>query len=404
MREVEILLPRPHRAQLEVINNASRYNVLVCGRRWGKTNLMCRLGAVPAIDGKIIGYFAADYKRLIQAWAELRSRLAPIIKRANSTERRIELVTGGIIDGWSLEDEDAGKSRAYHRVLIDEAAMVSNLLKKWNESIRPTLTDYQGDAFFGSSPKGMGDLYELFSRGQPGGRANWRSWQMATITNPYINPAEIEEARLDLPEIVFRQEYEAEFVNYSGGVFRGFLECIDGGLAHGADAENVTFGLDLARTQDFTVLTGLDSGGRQIYFDRFNQVSWERAVESVARAVEQYPHSQIVVDATGVGDPVYEILRKRLPGTKVVPFKFTSSSKEAIIDNLAMKLESRDISLLDLHVQTAELAAFEYQKTASGHAVRMSAPAGKHDDCVIALALAAWGVRKPRKEFYVLAG
>lgn len=398
MVDLEVRLPYPHKAQRSVMREQKRFNVLACGRRWGKTKIMCYFAALPAIDGKIVGYFAADYKRLIQAWSELNNRLGPIIKRSNSTERRIELITGGIIDGWSLEDEDAGKSRAYHRAIIDEAAMVANLLGKWNESIRPTLTDFQGDAWFGSSPKGMNDFYELFSRGQEGGRASWASWQRPTSTNPYIAASEIEDARLDLPEIVFRQEYLAEFVNYSGGVFKGFLECIDGGLKSGDAGDHVTFGIDLARTQDFTVITGVDSSGRQVYFERFNQVSWERAIEAAARAVEKYPGSKVLVDATGVGDPVYEILKKRLPHAKVEAFKFTSQSKEALIENLAIKLESRELRLLDNHVQTAELAAFEYQTTAGGRTVRMNAPTGKHDDCVVALGLAVWGLRNPRRE------
>ena len=405
MPELEIRLPYPHPGQLSVLRERKRFNVLACGRRWGKTKLGCYVTAKPAIDGKFVGYFAADYKRLTQAWSEIANRLAPITKRINNSERRIELITGGIIDGWSLEDEDAGKSRAYHTAILDECAMVSNLLAKWDESVRPTLTDFSGDAWFLSSPKGMGDFYDLFSRGQAGGRDSWMSWQRATITNPYIAASEIEDARIDLPEIVFRQEYLAEFVNYSGGVFRGFLECIDTTLRSGDDGDFVTFGIDLAKTQDFTVITGLDQEGRQVYFERFNQVSWERAVEAAVRVADRYPRCKMVVDATGVGDPVYEMLRRKLVGVKVEPFKFTSQSKEALIENLAIRLESRELRLLENHVQTAELAAFEYQTTKSGSVVRMNAPSGKHDDCVIALALAAWGLKRQRNQMrIVMAG
>ena len=104
----------------------------------------------------------------------------------------------------------------------------------------------------------------------------------------------------------------------------------------------------------------------------------------------------LVVDSTGVGDPVYELIRRRLPNHRVVSFKFTHDSKRQLIENLQLQFERRAISLLNDPVQTGELLAYEYDVTPKG-TVTMNAPQGMHDDTVIGLALAAWEFRPMRK-------
>jgi hypothetical protein len=105
-------------------------------------------------------------------------------------------------------------------VVVDEAAMIPALEEALQQAIRPTLTDLQGSAWFLSTPKGMNYFKRLFDRGQDPEREDWASWQMPTGANPYIEPGEIESARLDLTEAAFNQEYSALFVNWEGSVFR----------------------------------------------------------------------------------------------------------------------------------------------------------------------------------------
>jgi hypothetical protein len=131
----------------------------------------------------------------------------------------------------------------------------------------------------------------------------------------------------------------------------------------------------------------VDQAGRQVYFDRFNQISWERQLAAIEAPARKYKAS-IFLDSTGVGDPIFERVRKA--GLNVTPYQFSNASKEALIDNLAMKLEQGQVRLMDLPAQTNELLAYQYELTPSRN-VRMNAPEGMHDDCVIGLALAVWG-------------
>lgn len=368
-------------------SEARRYNILACGRRFGKTRLGIDLIIEPALYGRPTGWFAPTYKLLLEPWRELKHVLAPVIGRSSEAERRIELITGGSIDCWSLDDPNAGRGYKYRRVIIDEAAMVRYLEEAWTRAIRPTLTDFQGDAFFLSTPKGRDFFWRLWCRGQDGSDEEFRSWRYPTTANPYIQPDEVEAARAMLPERAYQQEYLAEFIEDAGGVFRGVAAAIDRGSASGrTGTPPYTIGVDLARVEDFTVITVVDSECRQVYLERFNQISWERQLSAIEAAVARYPQASVRVDATGVGDPIYEQLRRR--GLRVSPVKFTAAVKEALIENLAILIESGRLRLLDNQVQESELIAYQYEVTPSRN-VRMNAPAGMHDDTVIALALAA---------------
>lgn len=348
-----------------------------------------------ALAGDPVGWFAPSYKILDEAWRDLRRTLKPVERHANANDRRLELITGGVIEFWSLEDADAGRSRKYKRVAIDEAAMCRHLEAAWTGAIRPTLTDLKGDADFYSTPKGRDYFWKAFVRGVDPLETEWESFQLPTSANPFIDPAEIEAARRELPDRIFRQEYLAEFLEDAGGVFRCVSEAIDRGRVLPEPKRAVgayALGVDLARLNDFTVLCVVDQSGRQVYFERFNQISWERQIASIKAAADRYG-ATVIVDSTGVGDPIFERLRDA--GLRIQPFVFTSASKNPLIDELAMAFEGGRIRLMDVPEQEAELVAYQYELTKARN-LRTEAPEGMHDDCVMALALAVHGSAKVR--------
>jgi hypothetical protein len=367
------------------------FNVVACGRRFGKTHFVnCELAVQTMLDeAGPFGYFAPTYKLLSESYRDIVRLLKPIIRSANATDKRIELITGGTWEGWTLEDEDAGRSRKYRRIAVDEAGLSKKLGAVWENAIYPTLSDYEGEAWFLGTPKGMNFFHQAFQMGRDPLEKEWASFHAPTSANPYIRATVIERARRQMTDRAFRQEYEAEFLEDAGGVFQGVRECIGSHPQGGAVS---FFGLDLARTQDYTVLSGLSDTGIQRHMSRWNGVQWEATVERVGRVVEAHPGAVLVVDSSGVGDPVFELIRKRLPSHRCVSFKFTSESKRQLIENLQLQFERRDITILDDPVQTGELLAYEYDVTAKG-TVTMNAPDGMHDDTVIALALAAWEFR-----------
>ncbi len=214
---IRLELDALHAGQIQVLSEASRFNVLCCGRRWGKTKLAEDLLLCPdnpengALNGFPVAYLAPTYKMLMEVWREVNSIVYELVSFKSETEKRIELFGGGVIDFWSLEDPNSIRGRKYKRVVPDESAVVRDLQYAWSQVIRPTLTDLKGDAWFMSTPKGKNNyFYDLFNNRDTFN--DWRSWQMPTSANPFISPDEIEQARLQLDPLTFAQEYLASFI------------------------------------------------------------------------------------------------------------------------------------------------------------------------------------------------
>ena len=374
-KEIQIILNEPHDAQQQVLSQAERFNVVDCGRRWGKSALAVNLLSEPAMDGYPVGYFTPTYKLLDGTYNECLLALEPIIKRKNE-HQFIELITGGRIEFWSLENQLAGRSRKYKRAIVDEAAFVKGLWKLWTESIRATLSDLKGDAWFLSTPRGKNDFHKLFQRGK-GDTPNWKSWQMSTYTNPYIDKEEIDDAKADLPELAFMQEYMAEFNENIANPFGS--EHIQKCTKPLSGKEAMYYGIDLAKSVDWTVIVGLDIDGNVAHLQRF-QKDWQQTRETIRNIPK---HKPIFIDSTGVGDAIVEDLQRYF--NNMTGFKYTSTSKQQLMESLASAIHKGEIGFPEGAIKD-ELEIFEYLFTSTG--VRYSAPAGFHDDCVNALALA----------------
>jgi hypothetical protein len=220
---MEIRIPKPHKNQQFILDHASRFNLLKCGRRFGKTTLIKKL-CKPALQyGQFIGIFTPTYKDVAEVWKDLNFTFYPAIRKKNEQLKQIETITGGVIDFWSMEDPNSGRGRKYHGAIVDEAAKAKKFKEAWQETIRPTLTDFKGWAYFMSTPKGKNNYYytlEQNMKDQP----DWAFFKFTTYDNPYIDPAEIDSARNQLDAITFDQEYMAEDVDLND---RPFLYAFD---------------------------------------------------------------------------------------------------------------------------------------------------------------------------------
>lgn len=372
---MRIEIPKPHNNQQEILDCKKRFIVVMCGRRFGKSELsqiLCLKTALdPAIEGGgTVAYITPTYK-LAQTFFE---KLTNVLQfRNNISNLKIYCPNGGTIEFFTGERLDNLRGRKFHLVIIDEAAFINNLEQGWLSSIRPTLTDYQGKAVFLSTPRGKNFFYSMFMKA---GENEWESFKFTTYDNPYINKKEIEDARQQLPAVVFEQEYMANPAENSANPFgNAFIkQCIK----PMSGQQIVCFGIDLAKSVDWTVIIGLDKNGCVAYFDRF-QMDWHNTKENIKRL----PIAPILADSTGVGDPIIEDLIRE--GMAIEGLKFTSQSKQQLMEGLATAIQQRKVAFPE-GVISDELDVFEYQFTANG--VRYSAPSGFHDDCVVALAMA----------------
>ena len=367
---------------------------MVCvGRRAGKTVLGLNRCADPATLSYPVAWFSPTYKMLLEVWREAVRTFAPITLRRSSQERRIEFVTGGLLEFWSLDNPDVARGRKYRRVVIDEAAMVPNLMDAWQYAIRPTLADYNGDAWFLSTPKGRNGFWQLWQRGQDSAMQDWRSWQMPSSVNPRLAQSEIDEMHATMPERVYTQEILAAFLEDGSGVFRGVRKAATAEPQENNHlGQSYVMGLDFGRSEDFTVATVLNvSTMSMVALDRFNQIDYHVQVGRVQALAERFKPFAIIAESNSVGTPVIEQMRRL--GMPVIPFTTTNASKQIAIDALALAFEQQTLRILPNEVLIGELESYTMERLPSGM-LRYSAPDGGHDDCVISLALALSGANK----------
>lgn len=207
-----------HPAQAQVAEECKRFNVIDAGRRFGKSIFGIDRCIEPALyRGLPVGWFAPSYKNLADMWREVISILGPVMRSKNEVEKRIELISGGSIEMWSMESPDSARGRHYARVILDECAMVKDLMSAWNLIIRPMLMDLRGDAYFLSTPKGRNGFMEMWELGQNPEDTEWKSWRFPTSVNPHIHPDEIEGMRKTMPVKAFEQEVMARFIDEVSG-------------------------------------------------------------------------------------------------------------------------------------------------------------------------------------------
>tara|TARA_R100001594_G_scaffold22240_1_gene43003 strand:- start:3225 stop:4436 length:1212 start_codon:yes stop_codon:yes gene_type:complete len=208
--------------QKEVINNKARFRVLISGRRFGKTFLAINeLARFARFPNKKVWYIAPSYRQAKSiCWVDLKDR---IIKhkwdlKINDSDLSILLKNNSSISLRGADNEQSLRGVGLDFLVIDEFQDVKPYA--WHEVLRPTLSDTQGHALFCGTPKGYNWAYDMYVKGT---RDNdWKSFKYTTLEGGLVKQNEIEQAKDDLDERTFQQEYLASFVNYAGLIYYNF--------------------------------------------------------------------------------------------------------------------------------------------------------------------------------------
>ena len=382
--EFPIWRVKPHDGQKEVHRSSARFKVLSAGRRWGKTRLGVNECVSVANDGGRAWWVSPSYKTSEVGWRPLRQmcRRIPGVE-IKLGDRVVNFPNGGFVAVRSADNPDSLRGEGLDFVVMDECAFMQR--EAWTEAIRPALSDRQGKALFISTPKGRNHFWELYQKGI-NGEEGWQSWTFPTISNPFIQASEIEAAKRDLPEMIFRQEYLAEFIDDSGGVFRRVQDAAVLEPQEPDANKQYVAGVDVASSIDFTVVSIMDVKSKElVYLDRFNRVDYNVLENRLEALYRRWHLDSMKIEANSIGQPVIDQLVSR--GISVIPFTTTNATKQMVIQNLQAAFENSDIKILNDPVLLGELLSFESKRNASG-SFSYAAPEGMHDDCVMSLALA----------------
>lgn len=196
-------------------------------------------------------------------------------------------------------------------------------------------------------------------------------------------------ARQNLPEHVFNELYNCD--PSDDGLNPFGIEAIAACIKPLSTKVPVAFGVDLARSIDFTVVVGLDEDANVCRFERWNKKAipgdtyWDETEKRLGAIIGNTPAS---MDVAGIGDVFVERMRRRCP---FVEGYNTGSQKQGLMESLAVAIQQRRVGLPDQSPECPlrdELESFEYSLSAVAKKVQYAAPEGLHDDCVVALGLA----------------
>lgn len=378
--------PTLYRKQEEAIFSSARLICVEASTKSGKT-----FGALVwifemALMGRRHGIYwwvAPIYAQAKIAFLRLLHALEgnEIIKSIDHTNMVVTIITGATIHFKSGERPDSLFGEDVDAAVIDEA---SRLREESFTAVRSTLTATRGPILCIANVRGKQNWFYKLCR-----RIEYRALRNAAyakltaydaIAAGVIDKEEIEEAKELLPDSVFKELYLAIASDDGSNPFgaANIEKCVISSLS---PLEPVCYGIDLGKAVDYTVIIGLDTYGQVCHIERY-QREWTETVLDISTM----PNIPMMIDSTGVGDAPVEFIQKAKGlDNKVQGFKFTATTKQPLMEELALSMARQEI-LFPEGIIKEELDIFEYEYSRTG--IKFSAPVGFHDDAVMALALA----------------
>ena len=379
MKKISYTRPFIYNYQRAILDSDARFTVTEASTKVGKTAshiIWLFEQALTLKENQSVWWVAPVYSQAEIAFNRMRAQVSDKgFFKANETKLKLTLPTGAHIQFKSAEKPDNLYGDDVYAAVFDEFTRARE--ESWY-ALRSTLTATNGWCKFIGNVKGKKNWGYRMAQRAKAGEPNFEHFKITAYdaaAEGLLTLDEIEQAKRDLPEAVFKELYLAEAAEDGSNPFGlGYINQCTYPIS---TLPAVCFGVDLAKSSDWTVIIGLDKNGAVCHVDRF-QKDWRQTT----RTILDLPMAQIAIDSTGVGDPIGEdIARIR----DVELFKFTSNSKQQIMEGLALAIQQRLVQFPEGHIKD-ELEQFEFEFTRTG--VKYSAPAGLHDDCVCSLALA----------------
>ena len=385
----------PHPDQRRVINAIeenpqAKYITLVTGRQWGKTLLgenMLLKWALTTPNSNLM-WLSPIYKQSKKVMDHISNAIGgtSVVSSINKSELEIKLTNGSKLLFRSAEREDNLRGLTLDYLIVDESAFIKDTV--WDNVLKQTVLVRGKRVLFISTPKGKNFLYSLSLRGDDPNQDKYLSLRGTSFDTPYISDEELYEARDTLPEDIYRQEILAEFIDSGGEVFKDIDRYCTIPQFNTPNTKKTYAGLDLGRSNDFTVLTILDEDGNVVFIYRDRHKPWTEIVNNVIKHVKRY-NSTLFIEVNNVGDVIYEQVKKEYNNTH--PFVTTNSSKQNIVEDLIYGVNSGNLMLPTKDCFSPlyhELRVFTFEYNPKSRSIKYGAQDGHHDDCVMSLAIA----------------
>ena len=309
-----------------------------------------------------------------------------LILKKNEQEMVVYFKNGSLLQLKGADEPDNLRGAGPVGVVLDEFEKMK--FYAW-QIIEPILRGNGGWCWFIGTPMGKNHLYDFYNRGQQDDK-EWKSWILKASDSGVIPYDQLMESKKTSTQAIWSQEYECEFLEGSGQVFRKVKEVMTAKPEQPIAGETYVMGVDLAKVTDFTVIRVYKrSNNHLVYSDRFNQLEWPFQKKRIIAVSKHYNNCLSIVDATGIGDPIVDDLLRA--GVPVEPIKITEPLKKELIEKLSIWIEQKKLRLLNQEDVLFEYDNFSYEIGPTGK-IRYGAREGYHDDIVIADALAVYSL------------
>jgi hypothetical protein len=380
--------PRLYPRQSAAIFDPHRYSLIEASTKAGKTSGCIAWIIEQALAGEAgwnYWWVAPVSDQALIAFRRSMRALPGDVFTANISLKTITLINGAVIWFKSGDKPNSLYGEDVYGVVIDEA---SRMKEDAYIAIRSTITYTRAPIRIIGNVRGRKNwFFQMARRAERDQTLGIEPREMGyhkivaadAVSAGVLDAKEIEDARSQIPEQAWRELYQAEPSDDGGNPFG--MQHIAACVRPLSTKPAKWWGWDFAKKVDYFVGIGLDEDGAVSRFERWQGVPWGESINRVVSMTQQCP---ALGDSTGVGDPIVEAIQK-IAGDKFQGYHFTQSSKQKLMEGLAMAVQCR-LVWYPAGVIVQELEQFEYEITRTG--VRYSAPAGYHDDCVCALALA----------------
>lgn len=417
----------PRDYQREFLLAPQRFKIAVIHRRGGKskTSLNQQImrtqmkhspvhGWLPPNDSRltkedhlknkynVFYYFLPTYKQAkTTIWDALIKQHVPmqLVSKINQSELAIYWKNGAIQRFAGTDDFNKHRGINPIDVVFDEYSEQDERI--WLEIIQPVFRENHGTGTWIFTPKGRNHSWSLLEAAKT--NKEW-FWMVRGIDDTHaLTEAEVEEAKIQTPQAFFEQEYHCSFLDNAGAFFRRVKENVYYGTEPVNPSHYYHLGVDLAKYNDWTVLTPFDLNTfRVLTPDRFNQIDWNLQKARIEASALRHNDAKVKIDRSGVGDPIVEDLTAR--GLNIDEEEdsvvFTEKSKKLLLTHLAVLLEQDKIKIPNHPILIAELESLQY-KFNKNNKLKFEMPKNMTDDMVMSLALAVKDVSEPINELRI---
>lgn len=363
---------------------------MVSGRQTGKTTVGQNQALKWALENKnvVVLWVSPTASQTLKVYKNIIKAIdgAPFLQsnKASQGDTEIVMTNGSVIKFKSAHAEDSLRGETVHYMILDEAAFIKE--STFMEILLPMLNVAGRKCLGISTPKGKNWFYKHYMNGMTGVKG-YKSFRFTCYENPFANKAIIEIAKANMPKVMFDQEYLAMFVD-GGSIIENIEElCMLPHLRMPLPRQTYYAGIDIALSNDFTVISIVDSQGNLVAYDRFNQVTGPQLKERIIKYLNKWKPAHSLIEINNMGQVIYDDLVHVYKVKNLSPFSTTSKSKPEIINNLINAFASKTIKCIDDEIVKSELETFEMKITSSGN-IKYCASDGYHDDIIMSLAIA----------------